>query len=287
MTVQSFLCVVAKFNHVFKTKMRGLKKNLQPISSEGRMVDFGFSARGGYDTPDSNQIVLGVVQRENDEVQIQLQQGPLIIATADIDLEYWKDGPMCGLILQTNPLSMFNVYPLHVFAHEPDDFFQKSGYGRLSLYFALLWTICTRMSMQIKCENPITSYILFILFRSAMKHQTVDFHTNIAAYFDNLFRYEESHGRIVGFQDFQGFYSIHEAQYGRLEYFVHATETNKSIITNAIDEWTNTRISSVNDEKFMANFWLGPTRDEFNTNSAIQAHWPQFTYKYALAGAPV
>jgi len=278
---------MAKFNLFFKMKMRGLRKNLQPISSDGRMVDFVFSACGGYDTPDSNQHVLGLLQRENDEVQIQLQQGPLIIATADIDPKYWNGGPICGLILQTNPLSMFNVYPLRVFAHEPDDFFQKSGYGRLCLYFALLWTISTGVSMKINCENHITSYILFALFRSAMKRQTVDFHTNIAEYFDNLSQHEASHGRIVGFQDFQGFCLSHEKHHGRLEYFVHATETNKTIITNAIDEWTNTRISSVNDEKFMANFWVGPKRDEYNTNSEIQGHWPQFSYKYALTGAPV
>ena len=124
-----------KFNINFSMKMRGLQYNLQPISSEGRMVDFGFSADKGYHTADSNQIVLGLVQRKRDEVQIQLQQGPLIIATADIDFENFEDGPMCGLTLQTNPLSMFNVYLLHVFKHEPNDFFQKCGYGRLSLYF--------------------------------------------------------------------------------------------------------------------------------------------------------
>ena len=282
MTVHSFLCVMAKFNRVFKMKMRGLQHNLQPISAEGRMVDIGFSARGGYDTPESNQILLGVVQRENDEVQIQLQQGPLILATADIDPKYWKDGPMCGLILQTNPLYMFNVYPLHVFAHEPDDFFQKSGYGRLCLYFALLWTISTRTSMKIICENPITSYILFILFRSATKGQTVDFETNIAKYFENLSQYEKSYGQIARFEDFHRFYSSHEEQYGRLEYLVHATETNEGIITNAIDEWTNTRISSVNDDKFMANFCAGPKHHEYKTNPALQGHFPQYTFKYAL-----
>jgi len=67
-------------------------------------------------------------------VQIQLQQGPLIIATADINFENFEDDPMCGLTLQTNPLSIFNVYPLHVFKHEPNDFFQNCGYGRLSLF---------------------------------------------------------------------------------------------------------------------------------------------------------
>jgi len=112
-----------------------------------------------------------------------LTQGPLIIATADIDFENFQDDPICGLTLQTNPLSMFNVYPLHVFKHEPNDFFQKCGYDRLSLYFALLYTVCTGRSMAILCENPITSYILFIYFRSGMKPQTVDMHTNIAMYF--------------------------------------------------------------------------------------------------------
>jgi len=131
MTIENFLSVMENFNINFNMKMRNLDFNLQLISSEGRMVYFGFSAERRY----SSQIVVGLVQRKRDEVQIQLQQGPLIIATADIDFENFEDGPMCGLTLQTNPLSMFNVYPLHVFKHEPNDFFQKCGYGRLSLYF--------------------------------------------------------------------------------------------------------------------------------------------------------
>jgi len=172
------------------------------------MVDLGFSADSGYNTPDSKQIVLGLVQRKTGHVQIQLQQGPLIIATADINFENFDDDPMCGLTLQTNPLSMFNVYPLHVFKHEPNDFFQKCGYGRLALYFALLYTVCTERSMAILCENPITSYILFILFRSGMKPRTVDVTTNIATYFDNLCQYQESRGRIAGFADFQRFIRV-------------------------------------------------------------------------------
>jgi len=205
MTIEFFLRVMEKFNHVFNIKMRNLDFNLQPISSEGRMVDFGFSAEGGYHTPQSNQVELGLVQRENGVVQIQLQQGPLIIAAADIDFENFENDPVCGLTLQTNPLSMFNVCPLHVFKHEPDNFFQKCGYGRLSLYFALLYTVSAGIAMAILCENPITSYILFILFRSGTKPQTVDMETNIAMYFDNLSQYEISHGRIAGFEEFNHF----------------------------------------------------------------------------------
>jgi len=92
----SFLCVMANFNHVFSQKMRNLDYNAQPPSSEGRLVDFGFSAERGYWTPHSNQIVLGLVQRKKGYVQIQLQQGPLIIATADIDFENFDDDPQCA-----------------------------------------------------------------------------------------------------------------------------------------------------------------------------------------------
>jgi hypothetical protein len=266
------------FNHVFSLKMRNLDNNPQPPTSQGRMVDVGFSADRGYCTPHSNQIVLGLVQRKKGYVQIQLQQGPLIIATADIDFENFEDDPVCGLTLQTNPLSMFNVYPLHVFEHEPNDFFQKCGYGRLALYFSLLYTVCTGSSMAILCENPITAYILFILFRSEMTPQTVDMITNHAKYFDNLGQYEASHGRIAGFQDFQRFYSSHEAQHGQLVYTVHATETNKSIITRAIEEWTKKRISCVSDQEFMANFWVGPKLREYHTNPLLQKVYPHVLY---------
>jgi len=140
--------------------------------------------------------------------------------------------------------------------------------------------------MSVICENPITSYILFILFRSGMKPQTLDMQTNIAMYFDNLSPYEESHGLIAGFQDFQHFYSSHEEQYGQLVYSVHATEVNKNVITNAIDTWTNKRILSVSDEEFMANFWVGPKLHEYHTNPLLQEQYPHFSYKYILTADP-
>jgi len=286
MTIDNFIYVLQKFNDNFIMKMQNLDTNLQPISSMGRMVNYGFSAEGGYHTVSSNQIVLGLVQRERGKVQIQLQQGSLIISTADIDFENFKEDPVCGLTLQTNPLSMFDVYPLRVFKHEPNEFFQRCGYGRLSLYFALLYTVCTGKTMAILCENPITSYILFILFRSEMKPQNVDMHTNIPMYFDNLSQYEKLHGPITGFQGFLVFYAIHEKQYGQLVYCVHATEANRIIIINAIDMWTNKRILSVSDEEFMANFWIGPKLDEYNTNSSLQKTYPQFSYKYILTAPP-
>jgi len=87
-----------------------------------------------------------------------VQQGPLIIASAIIDFQDLEQDKFCSLTLQPNPLSMYNVYPLHVFEHEPDDFFQKCGYGRLSLYFLLLYTVTTGMGMAILCDNPITAY---------------------------------------------------------------------------------------------------------------------------------
>jgi hypothetical protein len=248
------------------------------------MVDFVFSGNRGYHTPHSNQLVLGLVQSKPDNVQIQIQQGPLIIATANINFENFEEDPFCGLTLQTNPLSMFNVYPLHAFKHEPDDFFQKCGYGRLSLYFALLYSVSTEMTMAIICENPITSYILFVLFRSGMKPQAVDIQTNIEMYFENLSQYEVLHKRIAGFKEFNLFYCKHEEKYGQLVYTIHATETNKNIIVGAIEKWTNERISCVSDEEFMANFWIGPKLHEYHTNAILQEHYPQLTYKNVLTG---
>jgi len=62
--MQGCLCVMENFNRVFSLKMRNLDYNQQPLSSQGRMVDLGFSADSGYNTPDSKQIVLGLVQRK-------------------------------------------------------------------------------------------------------------------------------------------------------------------------------------------------------------------------------
>jgi len=145
MAVEDFFKVIEIFNDVFNKKMRNLNLCLQFMSSEGRMIDFGFSVESGYHTPNSNQVVLGLVQRKQDFVQIQVQQGPLIIATADLNFENFEEDPICGLTLQTNSLSMFNVYSLHVLKHEPNHFFQKCGYGRLSFYFALLYSVSTGM----------------------------------------------------------------------------------------------------------------------------------------------
>jgi len=87
---------------------------------------------------------------------------------------------------------------------------------------------------------------------------------------------------MVPFKDFQRFYSSHEKQYGQLVYIVHATETNQSIITSAIDEWANKRITAVSDEKFMANFWVGPKLCEYHTNPVLQQHDPPYAYQYTL-----
>ena len=286
MTFDDFLFALNKFNEDFSMKMTNLDFDLQPISSDGRMVNFGFSAEKGYHTASSNQIVLSLLQRKKGQVQIQLQQGPLILSTADIDFENFIDDSICGLTLQTNPLSMFNVYPLHVFRHEPNDFFQKCGYGKLSLYFALLYTVCTGKPMAVLCENPITSYILFILFRSRIKPEPVDMYTNRPSYFEKLFDYEKLNGLISGFEDFQKFYLDYEKNNGQVVYSINSTEANKNVITNAIDTWTNKRILSVSDEKFMANFWLGPKLHEYHTNPMLQYLYPQFSYKHILTAPP-
>lgn len=286
MPIEYFLQSIQKFNNVFDKKMHNLDCNLK-ISPEGRMVDFAFSAKSGYHTPHSNQVVLGLVQRKPGCVQIQVQQGPLIITTADVNFENFEEDPVCGLTLQTNPLSMFNVYPLRVFKHEPNDFFRKCGYGRLSLYFALLYTVSTGRTMAIICENPITAYILFVLFRSCRSPPLkVDMETNVSEYFHNLLQYEMLHGPIEGFEDFDRFFSCHEKQNGQIVYLVHSTEMNQDRITQAIDAWTHERISSVSDQNFMANFFMGPKLHEYHTNPVLQEDYPQFSYKHILTAEP-
>ena len=61
-------------------------------------------------------------------------------------------------------------------------------------------------------------------------------------------------------------------------YTVHDTETNKRIITRAIEEWTKKRISCVSDQEIMANFWVGPKLREYHTNPLLQKVYPHILY---------
>mmetsp|Transcript_79272 Transcript_79272/g.128463 ORF Transcript_79272/g.128463 Transcript_79272/m.128463 type:complete len:288 (-) Transcript_79272:1345-2208(-) len=120
-----FLHMTDRFNRAFMSKYSGLEDELQPVSSDGRLVHQDFAGARGYYAPHSNQVVLGLVQRKHDVAEIQVQQGPLVITTAKIDYEDLGEDRACDLTLQTNTLGMFRMYLLRVCEHQPDDFFQK------------------------------------------------------------------------------------------------------------------------------------------------------------------
>ena len=152
--MDDFFQITQKFNDAFRDKLHTTLDEYCDelhLFSDGRMLSADFCGGSGYCAPSSNEVMVGVVQRKKGLVEIQVQQGPLTITTATVHFEDFEEDPMCGLTLQTHPLSVYNVYPLHVYKHEADDFFQKNGYGRLSLYFSLLYTVTSGMTMAIMC----------------------------------------------------------------------------------------------------------------------------------------
>jgi len=122
MDINYFFEVVNKFNNAFKEKLEtaldAYIDHKLPLSSDGRMLSLDFCGTGGYSIPESNEVVVGLVQRKTGVVEILVQQGALIITTATVDFEGLKKNTACALILQTNPLSVYDVYPLHVYKHE-------------------------------------------------------------------------------------------------------------------------------------------------------------------------
>ena len=286
MDMEHFFEITEEFNKTFQSKLEetiDIFCDEPRFISDGRMMSLDFAGNTGYNTPRSNQVVVGLIQREKGIVEIQVQQGPLIIATATIDFQDFERDPMCGLTLQTHPLSMYNVYPLHVYENESDDFFQKCGYGTLSLYFSLLYSVSTDMTMAIICENPITAYILFVLFRSVSCIRSTDVQTNHPQYLRNLSHHEKHHGTFTNFADFNRLFSILVPKIGDLVYEVHATENNRDLVTRAIKKWITGKILCVSHEDFMAIYIKGPKLHDYHHHPRLQENYPQFSYRYVIS----
>jgi len=294
MDIAHFFRTTAHFNQAFRSKLGkniGIYEDTARFIAYARMISCDFAAPNGYATPHSNQIVVGLLQRTSHIVEIQVQRGPLIIATALIDFQDLEQDKFCSLTVQTNPLSMYNVYPLHVFEHEPDDFFQQCGYGRLSLYFSLLYTVTAGMGMAILCDNPITAYILFVLFGSGSARAQrgahdiplpVDVSLNVPLYLQNMSQQEVVHGRIHNYQDFYRIYSQIIPDSGSLIYRVHATGNNSAVITQGIEHWISQNISGLSDEAFMAMYFRGPKLRHYHGTPSLQDHYPQFSHRYIV-----
>ena len=278
MHIGYFFKITEKFNKAFKMKLQHTLNAFdeQPsFVSNGRLMSSDFCGESGYNTPHSNAVVVGLVQREKDLVEIQLQVGPLIVTTATVDFRD-EEGALCSLTLQTNPLPMFDMYPLHVYSHEAGDFFQKNGYGRLSLYFALLYAVTSGMTMCVLCENPVTAYILSVLFRSKNLLEA-DVATNHRQYLHKLSELEERHGASKNFEDFSRHYAVLVPEHGSLIYRIHATETNCVVVTHEIEKWIHDRIKGVSFADFMSIYVKGPKLVDYKQLSRLQEDFPQFT----------
>jgi len=282
MDVGHFFRITEKFNKAFKHKLLDTVREFcdEPsFISNGRLLSSDFCGGTGYHTPHSNEVIVGLVQRKKDVVEIQLQQGPLIITTATVDFE---EDETCTLTLQTNPLSMYDVYPLHAYKHEPNDFFQKNGYGRLSLYFSLLYAITSGMTMSILCENSITAYILLVLFRSESVLES-DVQTNYEQYLHKLSQHEKTHGTLKDFEDFSRLYAVLVPVHGDLTYEIHATANNSAVVTRAVEKWINDRIERVSFADFMATYIKGPMLLDYQQLPRLQEDYPQFSFKSVIA----
>jgi len=283
MDINYFMEVIEKFNDAFRDKLEitfdEYWDDTLRLSSDGRILCPAFCGSTGYSAPQSNQVVVGLVQRKRGVVEILVQQGPLTITTATVDFE---EDSMCGLTLQTNPLSVYNVYPLHVYKHETDDFFQKNGYGRVALYFSLLYSVTSGMTMGIMCENPITAYLLLVLFRSESVLAT-NVCTNYPQYLHTVSQHEETHGEFKGFEDFNRLFSVLVPIHGDLVYEIHATETNRAVVTRAIEKWISERITCPSPADFMAIYVKGPKLCDYQQDPRLQQDYPQFTFKHAIS----
>jgi len=285
MDINDFLDVANTFNVAFKQKletaMDGYCDDKLRVSADGRMMSLDFCGKKGYSAPESHQIMVGLVQRKKGIVEILVQQGSLTITTATVDFEDFDESTMwCSLTLQTHPISVYNVYPLHVYKHEPDDFFQKNGYGRLALYFSLLYSVISGRTMVILCENPITAYLLLVLFRSESVLE-INVHTNYPQYLQDMSQHEKTHGKFKDFEDFNRRFSVLVPVHADLVYDVHATETNRAAVTRAVEKWISERITSLSDVDFMAIYVKGPKLHDYLLHTRLQQDYNQFVNKIA------
>ena len=281
------LRVVQTFNQAYFERALRLRASELPAVAPGRL--FGHrrlwtSADGHLDiTP--YQLMVGIVRGMQGGYEVQVQQGPLIIASAVlIEHDLWRaaDEPsVVELILQTLPLSMFRVYPLHVFADEPDTFFHNRGYGRLMLYFAALHCVCAGDTLSIQCDNVVTAHILAHLFPPASA-TTADVGINQDTYLADL-----QQAGVARFADFQRWFANRKSRNGgrAVIYSVHATARNRAACEDAIAKWSHDLVAAATDEQFMARFLHTPAREHFNRDATMQLCYPELTYQHVLAAA--
>ena len=116
--------------------------------------------------------------------------------------------PTFELTLNTSLLSDFNAYPLHAFANEPESFFCNRGYGRLSMYFAILHSLCLSADVTVRCNNVVTSYLMFLLVRPAdPPSASADIETEPPCFLHRLLQRENTPPRMRDFQDFAAWHS--------------------------------------------------------------------------------
>jgi len=209
-----------------------------------------------------HRLMVGIARGVQGVYEVQIQQGQLIIASVILlRRSSWTSAthpPVMELMLQTN--TMFRVYPLHVFADEPDTFFHNRGYGRLMLFFAALHCICAARTLRIECDSVVTAYILLQIF-CPDSFTTADVEYNQDDYLTKL-RQADADRVIADFSGFQRWFLDRKRSRWNIAviYRVHATERNRAVFTDAIAKWNRDLVTSATDEQFMARFLHTPTR---------------------------
>jgi hypothetical protein len=180
------------------------------LGSDRLIVHNTFLGERGFMTPHSNQLVASLVYGTGRRDAIQIHRGSLVVATAMLDGGEVAAGsvPAFELTMQTSLLSDFNSYPLQIFTNESEDFFRNRGYGRLSLYFAILHALCLGADVTVHCNNVVTSYLMFLLFRHPDRYSTaVDVETEDPGYLRSLLQREKKYPQMEGFEDFREWHS--------------------------------------------------------------------------------
>jgi hypothetical protein len=256
---EDVLRVVEAFNKAyFDRALQVLTASLPAVASGRRVGHQHLWTTDGHLNMTPYQLMVGIVRGMHGGYEVHIEQGPLVIASAIMVARNRDHAPVIDLSLQTNPLSVFQVYPLHILADEPDDFFHNRGYGRLMLYFAALHCICAAETLRIECFNVITAYILFQMFRPD-SFTAADAECNHSDYLAQLDTARRDHA-IADFGEFETWFTNYRAsRRGRpVIYLVYATERNRAAFTEAIARWQYNRIESATDEQFMSRFLHAP-----------------------------
>jgi len=138
--------------------------------------------------------------------------------------------------------------------------------------------------MVILCQNPITAYLLLVLFRSEIVLE-INMFTNHPQYLENVSQHEKTHGTFQDFEDFNRLFSVLVPVDDKLVYHICATETNRVVVIRAIEKWIAERITGLSEEDFMAMYVKGPKLHDYLNYPRLQQDYPQFACELGISQA--